>query len=84
MEEPNIKKQLGKRLFATPREGHDTTGSSKFWKEIKRMKGTRGQETHEMLKDENGRILKTEEEEVEEAFKDSLERTFKINEEENE
>ena len=44
---------------------------SKFWKEIKGMKGTKRQEIHKIIKDENGRRLETNEEVVE-AFKKEL------------
>ena len=56
---------------------------TKFWNEIKRIKGITGQETHKIIKDENGRKLETNIEVVV-AFKNRMQRTFNISEEENE
>ena len=47
------------------------------------MKGTKRQEAHTIIKDENGRRLEANEEVVE-VFKNRLQRTFKIIEEESE
>ena len=54
-----------------------------FWESIRRMMGRKKKEEMEVIKNENGDILRTSEE-MERAFRRRLGRTFYISEEENE
>ena len=54
-----------------------------FWESIRRMIGRKKEEETEVIKNENGEILRTTEE-LERAFRRRLEKSFYISEEENE